>query len=168
MEVGIYFIHVYIYLQKIFLRKMCWVVVAQVFNPSTQKAEAGRSLSSRLVWSTKQVPGQPEQHRQTQVQKQNKKVCLKYFLCVWMCACMYLCIPHACVVPLKVRRGPRVPWDWSYKWFCAVIWVLEIELWSSRRATSLICWAISPAPSWRWLSFALCFNGESGGILAFL
>jgi hypothetical protein len=28
-------------------------VVAHAFNPSTREAEAGRSLSSRPVWSTK-------------------------------------------------------------------------------------------------------------------
>jgi hypothetical protein len=29
------------------------VVVAHTFNPSTQKAKAGRSLSSRPIWFTK-------------------------------------------------------------------------------------------------------------------
>jgi hypothetical protein len=31
----------------------CLAVVAHVFNPSTWKAEAGGSLSSRPAWSTK-------------------------------------------------------------------------------------------------------------------
>jgi hypothetical protein len=30
-----------------------WVVVAHAFHPSTWEAEAGKSLSSRLAWSTK-------------------------------------------------------------------------------------------------------------------
>jgi hypothetical protein len=34
------------------------VVVAHVFKPSTQEAEAGESLSSRPTWST-EFPGQP-------------------------------------------------------------------------------------------------------------
>ena len=34
-------------------------MVALTFNPSTQEAEAGRSLSSRPAWSAEQVPGQP-------------------------------------------------------------------------------------------------------------
>ena len=32
--------------------------MAHAFNPSTQEAEAGESLSSRSTWSTEQVPGQ--------------------------------------------------------------------------------------------------------------
>lgn len=31
---------------------------AHAFNPSSQEVGAGESLSSRLVWSTKQAPGQ--------------------------------------------------------------------------------------------------------------
>lgn len=46
-------------------------VVAHVINPSTQKAEAGRSLSSRTAWSIEQVPGQPGLHRET-VSKKKK------------------------------------------------------------------------------------------------
>jgi hypothetical protein len=38
---------------------------AQSFNPSTQEGEAGKSLSSRPVWSTEQVPGHPGLHRET-------------------------------------------------------------------------------------------------------
>jgi hypothetical protein len=41
-------------------------VVAYAFNPSTQEAEAGRSLSSRLAWSTKEVKGNPGLYRETQ------------------------------------------------------------------------------------------------------
>jgi hypothetical protein len=41
------------------------VVVLQAFNPSTQEAEGGRSLSSRPAWSTEWVPGKPELHRET-------------------------------------------------------------------------------------------------------
>jgi hypothetical protein len=38
---------------------------AQAFNPSTQEAEVGRSLSLRSACSTEQVPGQSELHRET-------------------------------------------------------------------------------------------------------
>jgi hypothetical protein len=53
-------------------------VVVHSFNPSTQKAEAGRFLSSRPAWSTKCVPGQPGLYRETlsrnkQTNKQNPK-----------------------------------------------------------------------------------------------
>jgi hypothetical protein len=34
-------------------------VVAHAFNPSTQEAEAGGSLSLKAAWSTGSVPGQP-------------------------------------------------------------------------------------------------------------
>ena len=47
-------------------------VVAHAFNSSTWEAEAGRFLSSRPAWSTKWVPRQPELHRETLSQKQNK------------------------------------------------------------------------------------------------
>jgi len=42
-----------------------WQLVVNAFNPSTQEAEAGGSLSYRPAWSTKQVPGQPRLHRET-------------------------------------------------------------------------------------------------------
>ena len=48
-------------------------VVAQAFNPSTWEPEAGGFLSSRLAWSTKWVPGQPELHRETLSQKDKNK-----------------------------------------------------------------------------------------------
>ena len=43
-------------------------LVARVFIPALRMglgAEAGRSLSSRVAWSTEQVPGQPGLHRET-------------------------------------------------------------------------------------------------------
>jgi hypothetical protein len=46
-------------------------MVAHIFNPRTQEAETGRSLSSRPTESTKQVPGQPGLHRVTISQKSN-------------------------------------------------------------------------------------------------
>ena len=52
-------------------------VVVHAFNPSTREAEAGGFLSSRPVWSTEWVPGQPGLHRETLSRKtkpkQNKK-----------------------------------------------------------------------------------------------
>jgi hypothetical protein len=40
-------------------------VVEHAFNPSTWEAEAGGFLSSRPVWSTEWIPGQPGLHRET-------------------------------------------------------------------------------------------------------
>ena len=45
--------------------KLRQVVAAHTFNPSTQEADAGGSLSSRSPWSIKQVPGQPGLDRET-------------------------------------------------------------------------------------------------------
>ena len=39
--------------------------LGHMFNPSTGKAEAGRSLSLRTTWSTEQVLGQLSCERQT-------------------------------------------------------------------------------------------------------
>jgi hypothetical protein len=51
------------------------VMVVHAFNTSTWEAGAGGFLSSRPVWSTKWVPGQPGLHRETlsQKKKKNKK-----------------------------------------------------------------------------------------------
>ena len=49
-------------------------MAAHAFNPSTQEAEAGRSLSSlKPRWSTQQVSGQPGLHRETLSQKQKEQ-----------------------------------------------------------------------------------------------
>jgi hypothetical protein len=53
-------------------------VVAHAFNPSTWKAEAVKSLSSRPAWSTEWVPGQPEKACLKQTNKhENKKEIMK-------------------------------------------------------------------------------------------
>ena len=44
--------------------------MAHTFNPSTQEAEAGGSLSLRSTWSKERVPGQPRIHRETLSQEQ--------------------------------------------------------------------------------------------------
>jgi hypothetical protein len=70
-------------------------VVVHTFNPSTWEAEAGRFLSSRLAWSTKWVPGQPELYRETlswkkqnktkqNKTKQNQKTKPKYLYCSFL------------------------------------------------------------------------------------
>jgi hypothetical protein len=47
-------------------------VVVHTFNPSTQKAQAGRSQSSRPAWSTEQIPGQGGLHRENTDLKTNQ------------------------------------------------------------------------------------------------
>jgi hypothetical protein len=44
-------------------------LMAKAFNPNTREAETGRSPSSRPVWSTKQIPGQPGLYIETLSQK---------------------------------------------------------------------------------------------------
>ena len=57
----------------------------------------------------------------------------------------YVCVPHECLVPTEVRRGLQIPWNWSYGWVWATVWVLKTESGSSARATSALNhWAISP------------------------
>lgn len=48
-------------------------MVALAFNPSTQKAEVGRSLSPRTAWSTEQVPRQPGLQRNPILENQKIK-----------------------------------------------------------------------------------------------
>jgi hypothetical protein len=55
-------------------------VVAHAFNPSTREAEAGGFLSSRPAWFTEWVPGQPELHRETLSQKNQKNIYILLFL----------------------------------------------------------------------------------------
>jgi hypothetical protein len=47
-------------------------VGANTFGPSIQEAEASGSLSSRPIWSTEQVPGPPELHKEALSQKSKK------------------------------------------------------------------------------------------------
>ena len=54
-------------------------VVAHIFNPSIQEAEAGRFLGSRPPWSTKWVLGQPGLFRETLSRKNTKKKKEKLF-----------------------------------------------------------------------------------------
>jgi hypothetical protein len=37
------------------------------------------------------------------------------FMCMYF-VCMYMCAPCACLMPMEVRRGLQIHWNWSYKW----------------------------------------------------
>ena len=61
------------------------------------------------------------------------------------------CLPvlHSCLVPLVARRRHQIFWNRRYKLLWAAMWVIEIELPSSGRASALHCWAIyQPSSSW--------------------
>lgn len=61
-------------------------------------------------------------------------------------ACVYICAPFVCLVPISIKRGHWV-WSWSCIWWWASMWELGTELRFSRRAANvLIHSAISPAP----------------------
>jgi hypothetical protein len=63
-------------------------VVAHAFNPSTQKAEAGRFLSLRPTWSTKWLPGQPGLYRETfSFIRAMFGISGLWDVCVCMCVC---------------------------------------------------------------------------------
>lgn len=41
---------------------------------------------------------------------------LKCFILFYVCGClasMYICAPHACLVPVQSTRGLQI-WNWSY------------------------------------------------------
>lgn len=51
-----------------------------------------------------------------------------------------------CLVPVEVRRGYRVPKNWSHSQLDAATWVLRIEYRSSGREASINARILSPAP----------------------
>lgn len=51
---------------------------------------------------------------------------------------MYICVPYVCLVPVKVRRGVLIFYNWSYKWLWVTRCVLENEPGHSARATSAL------------------------------
>jgi hypothetical protein len=46
----------------------------------------------------------------------------------------YTSVQRMCTVPSEGRRGPWIPWNMSYRWFVATMWVLGIQPGSSGRA----------------------------------
>lgn len=65
-------------------------------------------------------------------------------LCVWMSACMYVCLPHVCCAQGYRKRG-RIPWNWSERCLWAVLWLLGTKTWSFGRAHSAVnCRTLSP------------------------
>lgn len=66
-----------------------------------------------------------------------------------MFVCMNICVPHAWMVPKEVRRRCQSPWDQSYKWLWATLWVLEAERGFSARTTNALTAAPSLLP-WTW------------------
>jgi hypothetical protein len=38
---------------------------------------------------------------------------LTFILCIWV-FCLYVCVPHVCFVPARLRKSFWIPWNWSY------------------------------------------------------
>lgn len=53
----------------------------------------------------------------------NMAWCLDLFYVYDVCfACMYVCTPWAYLVPMEVRRGHQIYWNWNYRWLWATIY----------------------------------------------
>lgn len=55
--------------------------------------------------------------------------------------------PHVCLIPMEVRRGNGIPWNWSYQWLGITMRVVGIEPWVLERTNIRNHWAISTASS---------------------
>ena len=55
---------------------------------------------------------------------------------MYMGFCLHVCIyiPHAFLVPMEVRRGHLISWNWSYRQLWASMWLVGIKPCSCRRA----------------------------------
>lgn len=74
---------------------------------------------------------------------------LFWYFSVYGCfAWKYLCVPHACLVPLEARRWCWILWNWSYRWLLTTILVLGLEPLSSEKSSYLpIPASLQPADS---------------------
>lgn len=61
---------------------LCLAVVVHTCNSSTREAEVGGSLSSRPVWSTEKIPGQPWLPRKKPISKNQRKKRKQKICCV--------------------------------------------------------------------------------------
>lgn len=56
-----------------------------------------------------------------------------YFI-PWVFVCMYIHLSCALLVPVVIRRGCPVLWDWSFRWLGVTMWVKWIEPVAAGRA----------------------------------
>lgn len=63
---------------------------------------------------------------------------LKCLKCVCVCACVleWMYMHHVRAEDCGVRRGHWMSWNSSYRWLCAIIFMLETQLRSSAGAVS--------------------------------
>lgn len=64
-----------------------------------------------------QKPGKPHVRESSSMRSLTRIFPLDLFIFfyVYECySCMYVCVPHASLVPSEIRRGHRIPWKWNY------------------------------------------------------
>jgi hypothetical protein len=120
--------------------------MVHTFSPSTQEAEAGRSLKVRGQPGLEWVPGQPGLHTETQSYPKNFTNIFRFMLCIWVFY-LHICMCTSYVTGAcggqKTGSDPetRVTDDCKPPCNC---WELNL---SSVWATSVLNHrAISPAP----------------------
>lgn len=70
-----------------------------------------------------------------------------YFLFMFMySACMYFCIPHACLVANEASRGCRSSWHGTHRAKFSMAVLRTVPGAFARAANGLRLWAISPGP----------------------
>lgn len=72
-----------------------------------------------------------------------------FYLCVHGCfGCINVCVPYACLVPMKVKRGHQTHWNWNFTWLeppCGS-WELNHSPPQEQPVLLTALWAISAAP----------------------
>lgn len=71
--------------------------------------------------------------------------------------CFYVCtyVHHTHAVPSEAKSGCQTPWNWSYKWLLASMWLLGMEpQFSAEQLCSLIA-ELSPQPCCFYVGFVL-------------
>lgn len=77
-------------------------------------------------------------------------------------ACIYVCVPHACLMPAEVRRSPET----GFMGGCEPMWVLGIEQRSSARMTRARShWALCPLTDSCWGRASHLAHGRQGKLL---
>lgn len=67
-----------------------------------------------------------------------------------------LSMHYICAVPIESRRGHQIPWEWSYRWLLATMWMLRTEPMSPGKAVSTVLLSTEPSlypPTTHWISF---------------
>lgn len=93
------------------------------------------------------------------------KIFLEDLSYVYECfASIHACTSCVYLVPMEAGRRLQIPYNWSYGWLWAAVWLLGTEhRLSASAASALICWATSLFPS---LGFFL-YKIKAGDSFAF-